>query len=358
MTHDPWCGGSLRADCVQGFFANGKSVGTPWRSWWRRAMVADAMDPAPEHTATQRLHVALGPECNNNCLFCMEEDRASRRRINGALTAADVHAILESGRDVVEVCFTSGEPTLVDELPELIARARELGIARISVTTNGRRLSYPDYCERLVRAGANRFYVSVHGHQAKVHDGLVRTPGAFEQTVAGIRQLATLGIELHTCTIIARQNLPYLADIYGFLRDLGAHQVVFNVLQPNGRADTHFDRVVPRYADVAAAFVALLEGISEERAPAFLVDIPACTVQAVPEFHRGWVEPYVHHEVSDGEERLVQRSRAEYDARLRSKREPCGSCVYDDRCPGVWDNYLARFGWEEFPPVLAPTLAP
>ena len=32
----------------------------------------------------------------------------------------------------------------------------------------------------------NRFYVSIHGHTKKLHEGLTRTPESFEQTVAGL----------------------------------------------------------------------------------------------------------------------------------------------------------------------------
>jgi hypothetical protein len=31
----------------------------------------------------------------------------------------------------------------------------------------------------------NRFYISIHGHTKKLHEGLTRTPESFEQTVAG-----------------------------------------------------------------------------------------------------------------------------------------------------------------------------
>ena len=49
----------------------------------------------PGSPASLRLHVAIGPICNNNCIFCMEEDREGRREVNAALTAEDVRQILE-----------------------------------------------------------------------------------------------------------------------------------------------------------------------------------------------------------------------------------------------------------------------
>lgn len=320
----------------------------------------------------QRVHLAIGPCCNNNCIFCMEEDRAGRKRINGALTPRHVGEILENNRHAREVCFTSGEPTLVRELPRYVARARALGYSRVSISTNGRRLAYRHYCDELVAAGANLFYISVHGHTAKLHDGLTRTPGAFEQTVSGLRNTVRHGrggaVEVHTCTVVNKRNLEHIGDIYRFLRDEGADQIVFNVMQANGRAHTHFERLFPRYTEIAAGFRRFLDGLPETSPPVYLVDIPLCVTEKIPDPNRGWVESYIHHEASGArgddpppdEPRspagsagpfLLERSRAGLDRERRGKRGECSTCVHDRICAGVWKNYLSRFGWEEFCPV-------
>jgi MoaA/NifB/PqqE/SkfB family radical SAM enzyme len=304
-----------------------------------------------------RVHVAIGPWCNNNCLFCMEEDREDRRKQNGALSPEHVHDILRAHRGADEVCFTSGEPTLVRQLPQYVGWARELGYPRVSVTTNGRRLAYRSYCEQLVRRGTNRFYISIHGHTARLHDGLARSPGAFEQAVAGLENAASFrsaGVSVHTCTVVTTRNLPHLGAIYTHLRSLGANQVVLNAMQANGRAHTHFDQLFPRYTLIAAEFTRVLEQLGENQPPIFLVDVPRCITESIPDKNRGWVEAYVHHEVdlpSRERAELVERHRADLDRSLRSKGPRCAECSYDAVCEGVWDNYLARFGWQEFLPV-------
>jgi len=189
----------------------------------------------------ERLHVSIGAVCNNNCIFCMEEDREGRYVNNSAMTAERVRWMLESHTGAEEVCFTSGEPTTRPELPDFVTWARSLGYRRISVMTNGRRLSHLAYAAALAKAGMNRFYISIHGHTKKLHEGLTRTPDSFEQTVAGLDSIAKLkrfGVELHTSTVITDRNLPHMLDIYRFLRGHGVDQVVFNVMQANGRADT------------------------------------------------------------------------------------------------------------------------
>jgi cyclic pyranopterin phosphate synthase len=317
-----------------------------------------------------RIHISIGAVCNNNCVFCMEEDREGRYVNNSAMTPERVRWILDTSKGAEEVCFTSGEPTTRPELPDFVRWAKALGYRKISVMTNGRRLSHLPYAVSLAKAGMNRFYISIHGHTKKLHEGLTRTPESFEQTVAGldsIAQLKRFGVELHTSTVVTRRNMPHMTDIYRFLRGHGVDQVVFNVMQANGRANTHFEQIFPPYTEVAAAFSALIETVGEAKPMAFLVDIPLCTTERIPDFNRGYVERYAHYDLASiaslpvadapdraqqgGGEGLVLLTRGDLDDAERAKRPECQRCRYNAHCEGVWKNYLRRYGWGEFVPV-------
>jgi cyclic pyranopterin phosphate synthase len=320
-----------------------------------------------------RLHISIGAVCNNNCIFCMEEDREGRYVNNSAMTPERVRWMLERHRGAEEVCFTSGEPTTRPELIDFVKWAKGFGYRRISIMTNGRRCGHFAYAAALAKAGMNRFYVSIHGHTKKLHEGLTRTPESFEQTVAGLDSIAKLkrfGIDLHTSTVVTDRNLPHMLDIYRFLRAHGVDQVVFNVMQANGRADTYFEQIFPRYTDIAAAFRSFLDQVGEPQPTAFLVDIPLCTTERIPDFNRGYVERHTHYDIAEhavlaGVDRLsreaesrgtglVMLSRADLDHAERSKRSECGSCRYVGQCEGVWKNYTRRYGWDEMTPVPLP----
>jgi cyclic pyranopterin phosphate synthase len=319
-----------------------------------------------------RVHILTGAVCNNNCVFCMEEDREGRYETNSRTDDELVRTIVRAHRDAEEICFTSGEPTTNKRFPYWVKLAKDEGARRISVMTNGRALGHEPYTKLLVAAGLRRIYVSIHGHTPKLHEGLTRTPESFEQTVAGLRTAARFkpyGVELHTSTVVTKRNLPHVLDIYRFLRGLGVDQVVFNVMQANGRANTYFEHIFPTYTETARTFAAAIaEAKKTEAQPmAFLVDIPLCTTESVPDFHRGYVESYSHYEQAgngthderlvpeEGANRLdgdlVEIGRSDLDRALRAKRDACRSCKYDRVCEGVWVNYLERFGWDEMVPV-------
>ena len=324
-----------------------------------------------------RVHILTGAVCNNNCIFCMEEDRDARYVTNSATSDESVRFILGQNRGCEEVCFTSGEPTTNPRLAQWVQWAKQHEVRHVSVMTNGRALAYEKYAKMLVAAGMNRFYISIHGHEKKLHEGLTRTPDSFEQTLAGIDMVTRLkryGVQLHTSTVVTKRNLPHLADIYRFLRAHGVDQVVFNVMQANGRANTYFEQIFPSYREIAGVAQAFVDeqGKRERQVMAFFVDIPLCTTTRLPDFNRGYVEAYTHYEPaasvhdvlsadaafgrtceSPEGQKLVQIRRADLDDAQRHKRAECATCRYDRVCEGVWGNYLRHYGWDEFVPVDA-----
>lgn len=337
------------------------------------------------------LHVLLGATCNNNCVFCMEADRSARRRHIQGQSRADIHRMMADYPARDEILFTSGEPTLNPDLPDHIRQARAMGYQTIGLITNARRLAYPSYAADLVAAGLNKVTVSIHGHQARLHDGLTRTRGAFEQTLAGLRNLAALRparrLDLHTSTVVVRRNMPHLGAIHDLLSGLGVDRMVFNIMMAKGRGVEKIDLLMARYSDVAAEFRSLADGLNpEERRAVSLADIPACTVTGLALELVGDQEPFDQFEPSGssgigglGTDALAQgaageagctlvdrstgqpdlegdadyylTSRELKDRLLRIKRPECDACRHAARCPGVWEAYVEHFGWSEFEPV-------
>ncbi|HOU54654.1 MAG TPA: radical SAM protein [Myxococcota bacterium] len=327
-----------------------------------------------------RLHVCVGYVCNNNCVFCMEDDRAARRRRLEAQTPEDVRRMMTMDPDAREVMFTSGEPTTHPLLPAYIRMARDLGFPVVGLITNGRRLAYRPYARELLEAGLNHVLVSIHGPNAKIHDMLTRSKGAFVQACTGLANLAVLreefpDLKVHTSYVVNSYNYKYFLDFYQAMAPLRVDQHVFNVMMPDGRGGRHMESLMARYADIAAEFRRFVEALPPEGvAKVFLLDIPYCTTTALPDPVRGYVERYFHYEPDgevgfptvppgetgdllqegalDGEQtRYTRVAKSAHDAAMRVKRPECASCGFDAVCRGVFRSYVDRFGWDEFVPV-------
>jgi cyclic pyranopterin phosphate synthase len=144
-------------------------------------------------------------------------------------------------------------------------------------------------------------------------------------------------------------------------------------MQANGRADTFFEQIFPKYTEIADQFRKFLRDVGEDKPMAFLVDIPLCTTEGIADFNRGYVEKYRHFDLASqaplpeaslgaraqggGGEGLVLVTREDLDHAEREKRAECRRCRYNGSCEGVWKNYLKRYGWDEMIPVTdAPPL--
>jgi MoaA/NifB/PqqE/SkfB family radical SAM enzyme len=130
------------------------------------------------------MDLALTYRCNNDCSHCYN----GRERTFPERDTTYWKSILDRlwALGIPHIVFTGGEPTLRDDLPELIAHAESLGqIAGLN--TNGRRLASPEFLRSLIEAGLDHLQVTVESSDAQVHDLIVGRRGALAQTVRGLR---------------------------------------------------------------------------------------------------------------------------------------------------------------------------
>lgn len=85
--------------------------------------------------------------------------------------------------------LTGSEITLHRDLPEWARMARRHGFEHVRIQTHGMRLAQADYCEQLIDAGVDEFFVSVAAADAKTHDGITQVPGSFDKTLHGLELL-------------------------------------------------------------------------------------------------------------------------------------------------------------------------
>ena len=161
-------------------------------------------------------YVKVGYACNNSCLFCT----AAWKKKHGD---RDTRTILDEVERIVcedkvgTMVYSGGEPTVRTDLPEILRYAKGLGIAQQNLQTNARNLSDMNLLEDLRGAGLTSCFVSIHAPRASVHDWLTQSPGAFDQTCAGLANLDRLGICCVTNTVICKQNYHLLGELVAFL---------------------------------------------------------------------------------------------------------------------------------------------
>lgn len=194
--------------------------------------------------------IALTYRCNNACRFCYA---FSPYRESGEMTTEEVKRVIDMIVDdakVPSLSFTGGEPTLREDLFELIAYGREKGL-RMNLITNGRRCSSKEFVQKLVDAGLNSAQVSIEGPDSETHDYIVGVRGAFEQTVQGVKNLRETDIYTHCNTTICRPNVNRLEDLVDFHADeLGLSYFSMNMVIYTGSAAKLREELQVKYSEI------------------------------------------------------------------------------------------------------------
>ena len=308
-------------------------------------ITGDAAAVAP---SAARVDLKVGFACNNRCVFCVQ---GTKRERFGARPVEELRDILRRERPRVDaVVFTGGEPTVRRDLPELVAHARELGYRTIQIQTNGRMLAHRAYLERLVAAGATEFSPALHGHVAALHDHLTGAPGAFAQTVTGIRHLKAMGRFVLTNSVVTRSSYRHLPELARLLVSLGVDQFQLAFVHPVGTAATLFDSVVPRMELAAPYLMAALQVGLDSGRRAYTEAVPPCVL---PGYEACVAEQYIPRTaIYDAESTIADYTRYRRDEG-KAKGPACRDCRHDAACEGPWREYPARYGWGEFVPVRA-----
>ncbi len=178
-------------------------------------------------SAPYRMDLALTYRCNNDCAHCYN----ARSRHFPELELSAWKRIIEKvwNHRIPHIVFTGGEPTLFKGLPELVAFAEEMGLIT-GLNTNGRRLADPNYLDQLVKAGLDHVQITFESHNPAVHDQMVGAQGAWQETVAGLKNALATKLYLMTNTTLLTHNVKTLESTLAFLGELGVPTVGLNAL--------------------------------------------------------------------------------------------------------------------------------
>jgi MoaA/NifB/PqqE/SkfB family radical SAM enzyme len=284
-----------------------------------------------------RDYVSLTMEfrCNLKCVHCMIEGTMHRLAPE---SDARFQEILEENRRLRRwkgLILTGAEITLRRDLPELARRARAAGFEHVRIQTHGVHLADPAYCDKLIEAGVDEYFVSVAGCDAATHDAITAVPGAFDKMLRGLEYLDARGAAILTNTVVTRLSFRLLPDIVERLAHLKAlAQMEFWVYWPMNESDdkdliaSHAE-IQPYLRQALSRARALGRGVEVKNFPqCMLGDEAASLVNTQPQL---LIDPAFWPEFM---------------------RNGFYQCVYRDRCAsreclGLSTAYIAKFGYDE-----------
>ena len=156
--------------------------------------------------------------CNLRCRFCFA-DGGSLQPDPGIeeMKAAIRDIALKCGQPLLQL--SGGEPTLRDDLPELVRYAKEAGCSYVQVNTNGIRLAEdPDYAKALAEAGLDIVFLQFDGTKEEIYRTLrgrplLETKKRAIETCSRLRMGVTL-----VPTVVKGVNDRNLGDLIAFAK--------------------------------------------------------------------------------------------------------------------------------------------
>jgi len=178
----------------------------------------------------------LTRRCNLRCRHCYSV--SADVDFPGELTHDQAMAVLEDlgGFGIPALILSGGEPLARDDLFEIAARARQMGMY-LALSTNGTRIAGAQ-ADRVAEIGFDYVGISLDGIGA-TNDWFRGQAGAFDQGLAGARACKARGVRVGLRFTLTEDNAEQLPDLLALAEAEGIDKFYLSHLVYAGRGDKH-----------------------------------------------------------------------------------------------------------------------
>jgi radical SAM protein with 4Fe4S-binding SPASM domain len=187
-----------------------------------------------QYSAPLRMDLALTFKCQNNCVHCYAGGPHETAELSTSQWKEVIDRLSQIG--IFILTFTGGEPTLREDLSELLQYTQNKGMVT-GLITNGRKLKDIEYVKTLEKVGLDFVQVTLESHQPKVHDLMTAAEGSWKETVAGIKNAVQSQIYVTTNTTLSKYNAPEFLETIDYIKELDVAAFGCNSLIYSGKAN-------------------------------------------------------------------------------------------------------------------------
>ena len=198
-----------------------------------------------ETSQMKRCELILLEYCNFSCPYCrgLKPEIYGERNIKQLSFDEIKHNIdLWCLNEPLEnIRFSGGEPTLHKNIVEIVAYAKEKGVKRIAISTNGS--NKIELYEKLVNAGCNDFSISLDACCADDGDKMAgNVSGSWDKVVKNIELISTMTY-VTVGVVLTPENVDKTIDTIRFAHSLGVADIrIISAAQ--------FNQPIPRLNEV------------------------------------------------------------------------------------------------------------
>lgn len=292
------------------------------------------------------IDLKVGSTCNNKCVHCCAANDVRDKNLSLKKIKNKLNEFINLYK-TIDLTLTGGEISMrrdFIEIMQYIEFHKKLGnIREVHLQTNGRKLSDTNKLESTIGV-VDYYLIALHGHNSDIHDKITGVQGSFDETVSTFKQLVNRvnAAQIAVQTVINKLNYKYLVDTYKFAHEeLGVTE--FNLTFPHPMGDAFDKAITPTYTDVkpyinAAMYYFISKGIKP-----LPEALPLCVFDSE---YRKYIS-------SINDTRFIGAVGYDQDGNLldylelskeaHSKYEKCKSCLANDKCEGIWNEYVELY---------------
>ena len=188
-----------------------------------------------QYSAPLRMDLALTFRCQNDCIHCYAGGPHETTELDTLQWKQVIDRLSEIG--VFTLTFTGGEPTLRQDLTELLVYSQNKGMVT-GLITNGRKLKDKSYVESLDKSGLDFVQVTLESHKPRIHDLMTGAKGSWKETVEGIKNASQSNVYTTTNSTLSKYNAPDFLETVKFIKTLNVAAFGCNSLIHSGKAHT------------------------------------------------------------------------------------------------------------------------
>lgn len=276
--------------------------------------------------------ILLTEACNSQCLMCPQPPKLQKETYCNE--AIEIVKNIAPSPEALGV--TGGEPTCTfSELIKLLCAIRHYHPAcHIQLLTNARKLSDIRLARTLSESAGHAITVCipVYSELASVHDEVVGSAGAWEETMAGIANLARFGVAIEIRTLLLQQNisrLPQWAEFIYRNAPFTVH-IAIMALEPMGYAKKNWDILVVKPEAAKQYLLNAVRRLHRREMTVSLYNMQRCLLP--PE--------------------LWQFSVSSISGWKVQYAESCSRCRVKQSCGGFFFSAFGVEGWSAPEPIL------
>ena len=170
--------------------------------------------------------------CNLKCIHCRRITVADQL-LPQDLKTDEAFNLIDQVTAFAKPIFvlSGGEPLFRPDIFDIARHATDAGLI-VALATNGTLID-AEMARRIQASGVQRVSISFDGADAATHDTF-RGKGAFDQAIAGMNHLRSVGVPYQINTTVARHNVDKMPETLAMAKELGSTALHLFLLVPVG----------------------------------------------------------------------------------------------------------------------------